>query len=122
MRRALATCFVFALLACGGSPKPGADAPHTNDSPTGSGSSKSADANDKAAPPPRDPCADGSCVACGEGICPAGFYCEKAKGRAGCAWAAACADKPSCSCLAPHVKGCACEDKGGVAFVSCNAP
>jgi hypothetical protein len=122
MRRALATCFVLALLGCGGTPKPGPDAPHTNDVPTGPGGTKGGDGADRSQAPPRDPCADGSCVACGDGVCPTGFYCEKAKGRAGCAWAASCAEKPTCGCLVPHVKGCSCEDKGGVPFVTCGAP
>lgn len=71
---------------------------------------------------PRKPsCSDGSCFECGEGICPSGFYCESNGGAAACGWAAACAQKPTCDCLAPVTKGCSCQDRGGFPFVTCGS-
>ncbi len=72
-------------------------------------------------PPPPDPCDDGSCLRCGEGFCPLGFYCERPPGaqQPACAWAPRCARSPSCACLAPYLGGCRCEERDGGAHVTC---
>ena len=116
MRRSIAFALLTLALACGGATQGPAVVKNPGDS-----AAKKAPPDEIAAPEPAPkPCADGTCVECGEGVCPTGFYCEHGKGGAtGCAWVAPCADKPTCGCVAPHVKGCACEDKAGVAFVSC---
>ncbi|MGE0322552.1 MAG: hypothetical protein AB7K71_18940 [Polyangiaceae bacterium] len=71
---------------------------------------------------PSDPCADGSCIACGEGVCPEGYFCnESASGGAGCAWLAECAETATCACVQPALgAGCECSERGGFAVVSCS--
>ena len=66
-------------------------------------------------------CDDGTCSVCGNGICPAGWYCdESAPGGAACAWLKECADKPSCGCVTRVLgAGCKCRDESGLK-VSCN--
>jgi hypothetical protein len=71
---------------------------------------------------PRKPsCADGSCFECGDMVCLKGFYCETARPGAApsCASATACPQAPSCACLGPLIKGCSCDERGGVAHVKC---
>jgi hypothetical protein len=71
--------------------------------------------------PSKPSCSDGSCFECGEGICPSGFYCEKSGSAApACAWAASCAQKPTCACLAAQTRGCTCQDRNGAPHVVCN--
>ncbi|MCA9644256.1 MAG: hypothetical protein H6718_32325 [Polyangiaceae bacterium] len=71
---------------------------------------------------PSDPCADGSCVTCGEGVCPEGYFCnESAAGGAGCGWLAECAEAATCACVQPALgSGCECNERGGFAVVSCS--
>jgi hypothetical protein len=67
-------------------------------------------------------CEDKTCFACGDGICPTGFYCETNNGVTGCAWLPACVKSPTCICLRPSLERdsrCKCEDRGAVAFVTC---
>lgn len=66
-------------------------------------------------------CADGTCVPCGAGICPNGFYCdEKAPGGAGCAWLPECADRATCSCVQQVLgSSCSCDERNGGVFVGC---
>ena len=120
----LAAGLALALVACGGA-KPDAKGPDAASGTKDAGKTDGAKTDEKPETAPaaqaKPSCADGSCVECGDGICPNGFYCEKGKGSAApaCAWAAPCVEKPTCACLAPHVKGCSCQDKGGIAFVQC---
>lgn len=75
-----------------------------------------------AAGPAGPDCSDGTCIVCGSGICPAGFFCdESASGGAACSWLPDCAAAPSCGCV-KNVLGsaCACEERGGGVFVSCS--
>ena len=64
-------------------------------------------------------CADGTCIRCGEGECPLGFFCdESAKGGPACAWLPECAQKPACACVERVLSG-SCEEKdGGVYFTA----
>jgi hypothetical protein len=110
----------LALASCAASP-----APPTKDGPPGNDrepatSPKNTPATEAPSGPKKPSCADGSCFDCGEGICPTGYYCEAAHGApAACGWAPSCAQKPTCSCLAPLVKGCSCEEKNGAPLVTC---
>ena len=112
------------LLACGAPGASGPGAKGAGDPPAGAdpqnGTPSGAGAGPVAPEGPQKPsCEDGSCFVCGEGICPAGFYCQKSGGATGCAWAAECAQKPSCACVAPLTKGCSCEERGGFPHVTC---
>lgn len=112
----------LALAACNTPASPSAKNPETSGKPTDSpdGGASSVPTAEGPSGPRKPSCSDGSCFECGEGICPVGFYCETAGGAApGCGWSAACAQKPSCACLAPTTKGCTCQDRGGFPHVSC---
>lgn len=71
--------------------------------------------------PPAPSCADATCFVCGQVMCLQGFHCEvpRAGAPAACGSVAACATTPTCACLARHLRGCTCEDRGGVAHVTC---
>ena len=110
--------FVLALCtSCGGqqgSPKTASAGGESGSNPQGGQSSG----------PQLPSCDDGTCFACGDGICPTGFYCDTNKGVTGCAWIPSCVKTPSCDCLKPTLprdQGCKCEDRKGVAFVTCGA-
>jgi hypothetical protein len=116
--RIVCTCVLVGgvWLGCGGGQAAPKNGPASARKPDGSGEP----AQDTG---PRLPsCDDGSCVVCGDGICPTGFYCESHGGVTGCAWSAACARKPTCECLRPTIQGearCSCEERKGTAFVAC---
>jgi hypothetical protein len=106
------------LAACGGAQTaPGA-------APAGSAAGESSTASAARPDRPRGPaCTEGSCFACGEGVCLPGSYCETDKGKQGCAWSPKCASKSSCACLAPMLKAeasCRCEEKQGGVYVTCD--
>jgi hypothetical protein len=108
--RALAATLALAAAACGAPPAETSAPPPPAPPPAPS------------APKAPEPCDDGSCFRCGEGFCPPGFYCERppATDRQACAWAPRCARAPSCSCLAPYLGGCRCEEREGAVYVSCD--
>ncbi|MCU0693094.1 MAG: hypothetical protein MUF54_17000 [Polyangiaceae bacterium] len=102
-------------LGCGG--KATTSASTARDAQQGSG--WSSDGTPEAS---TDPCRDGTCVTCGDGICPDGFYCETTGARSGCAWSTACPSKPTCACLQAELRDdpkCTCEQREGFAFVTC---
>lgn len=68
-----------------------------------------------------DPCEDGSCIRCGEGLCPEGFYCdESAASGPGCGWVPQCAQSPSCACIEKALgDGCSCSERDGGYAVTC---
>jgi hypothetical protein len=119
-------------IRCGSSAAPEAKAPDSdNESADAEGSPADSDEEeeeeagaDGSAEEPAaraDPCADGSCFACGTGFCPPGFYCdESAQGGPGCAWLPACAPKMTCSCIEREVSGCACSESGGAPHLTCS--
>ena len=117
-------------LRCGSSATPEANAPHSeNESADADGSDADTEEEAESAadgpaeePAARaDPCADGSCFACGSGFCPPGFYCdESAQGGPGCAWLPACAPKMTCSCIESEVSGCSCSESGGAPHLTCS--
>ncbi|MCU0657253.1 MAG: hypothetical protein MUF64_18935 [Polyangiaceae bacterium] len=117
---------VPALFACGAPGTPGGS---KTPAPTSSAASEApsapkADPGTKpaeASGPARPSCADGSCFECGEGVCPAGFFCQKSAGVAGCAWATECPQKPTCACVAPLAPGCTCAERGGFPHVTCGS-
>jgi len=70
--------------------------------------------------PRRIACDDGTCSVCGEGLCPAGWYCnESAKGGPACGWLPDCAAKPSCACVGRVFSSCSCEERGGGVHLTC---
>ena len=124
----------FAALSCGGSGTPEAEAPSelgAAESSEGRDHAESSDAeaeaegSEEAGAAPSgesDPCADGSCFACGSGQCPAGFYCdESAAGGPGCSWLPECAPKSSCACLGRVLSGCSCSESNGGPRVTCGS-
>lgn len=115
--RLVSLAWLSLAAACGGAPsaKDGAASP----APTTAKASSDGAAPVTTAPQKRSPCADGSCTECGEGICPAGYFCVDNKGHKGCAWLAGCVDKPACGCVSRALPSCSCKDDGGVAKVSC---
>lgn len=130
--RAFLCCFaVFSLVAaCGGGSSSGADAQSpadaseapssaANQSPEDDGEASS-EAAASERPGPR--CDDGTCSPCGDGICPAGWYCdEKASGGGACSWLAECAEKASCSCVTRVLgAGCKCREEAGGLKVACD--
>jgi hypothetical protein len=81
----------------------------------------------KASAPParahRPSCDDGSCFACGEATCMAGFYCAASQSGHGCAWVPSCAVKPTCACVMASLRAdaaCGCIEKGGGVYLSCD--
>ncbi|HQP39599.1 MAG TPA: hypothetical protein PLI95_30655 [Polyangiaceae bacterium] len=110
--RALLPFALAACLGCGG-PQTATNGPH------GKGGRSSASGP---AEPQLPSCDDGTCFSCGDGVCPSGFYCETNKGTTGCASNLACPKSPSCDCLRTSLSKdprCSCEDRKGVAFVTC---
>jgi hypothetical protein len=75
-----------------------------------------------AAEAPRSECDGGSCFPCGDGICPAGWYCqENAPGGAACSWLPACAERSECGCITGVLgSDCRCEERDGGAHVTCD--
>jgi hypothetical protein len=117
-------------IRCGSSAAPEAKAPDSEDeSADAEGSPADEDEEEEGGAEgpaeeqarPADPCADGSCFACGSGFCPPGFYCdESAQGGPGCAWLPACAPKMTCACIESEVSGCSCSESGGAPHLTCS--
>ncbi|HLV64871.1 MAG TPA: hypothetical protein VKY73_03630 [Polyangiaceae bacterium] len=74
---------------------------------------------EEASSTPRPLCDDGSCIPCGDGMCPVGWYCDEDAGPA-CSWIPECAPDASCGCLR-RVLGaaCRCNESGPAPTVSC---
>ncbi len=104
------------LCACGGAAKPA----HTG---TGSGeSSQSVESTEETPSGPVGPdCSDGTCFACGSGLCPTGWYCdEKASAGPSCSWLPECAASSTCQCLTRQLgAACRCEEREGGPHLSC---
>lgn len=118
------------VLSCGSSAAPEAKAPESEseaaDSDGEPGSDASSDESDGEGDAsadvtaPSSTCADGSCFACGSGVCPAGFYCdESAQGGPGCSWLPTCAPKASCACIERVLTDCSCSESDGAPHVKC---
>jgi len=112
--------------ACGGrsSSKPAdtASGPRSAHADPSSGGGEEAEEDEPGEAAPALPrCDDGTCFACGQGICPKGFYCdEQAVGGAACSWLPSCPTEPACSCVKRTLgAGCSCEEREGGVFVSC---
>jgi hypothetical protein len=71
--------------------------------------------------PKARPCDDGTCSACGSGVCPTGWYCdESATGGPACGWLPQCAQKNSCGCLTGKLgPSCKCSEQAGGLHVTC---
>jgi hypothetical protein len=119
------TVLALSVTACGGEGASGKGASSAGGQAHGTakagGEGEGEGEGDESGPPP-SPCADGTCVECGAGICPKGFYCDQsAPGGAACGWLPECAKEPSCGCVKAGLgAGCDCEEKDGVPFVKCD--
>ena len=111
--------------ACGGSPagagEPAATPHERSVSTEANSASTEDDAPAEEEAPKAGPCDDGTCSACGAGICPAGWYCdESAKGGPACGWLPACAQKSSCACVTAKLgSSCACSEQSAGLHVTC---
>jgi hypothetical protein len=111
--------------ACGGATTPEASSTPAGDEQSradtrASEGESSDEATQAEAAPPRAACDDGSCTACGDALCPLGWYCdESASGGPACGWLPECVQKPGCACVKRALAGCACEEKAGAAHLSC---
>lgn len=115
--------------ACGGSENAGksAQSAHEVSQSNGDGSASEPEAASASEAPPEEeapqtsPCADGTCSACGSGVCPLGWYCdESATGGPACGWLPQCAQKNSCGCLTGKLgASCKCSEQAGSLRVSC---
>jgi len=122
---ALASCLVAS--GCGGEgSKQHAKSPDDVAEANGddeSGIDDGEDVSGTEAPPvaDADPCEDGSCTPCGDGLCPEGFYCdESAASGPGCGWLPQCAKSPSCGCFEKALgDGCSCSERDGGYAVTC---
>ena len=127
---ALASLFGLAsLAACGGSSAP-INAPSESSSAREAHSHASnhdeAPADDapvEEEAPKAGTCDDGTCSACGSGLCPAGWYCdESAAGGPACGWLPACATTraATCGCITAKLgSGCSCSEQSGGLHVTC---
>lgn len=125
------TTFALALaLACGsggGAPEAqsadDATAAETSESEADSGASEAGAETSSAQSESASgsACDDGTCFPCGDGICPAGWYCQDdAKNGAACSWLPDCAERGECGCITRVLgSGCACEQREGGAHVKC---
>lgn len=113
----LGLCGSLALVssACGGAQSEASSAESASSTGQGDGSAQ-------ASTEPAGPdCSDGTCFSCGEGICPAGAYCEEnAPGGAACAWLTECAGESGCDCFSQVLgESCSCSASKGGPSVSC---
>ncbi|MBX3131502.1 MAG: hypothetical protein KF718_32595 [Polyangiaceae bacterium] len=114
----------FALLAplclfsCGGAVAAGSGAARADEQSSGDADSKATGHDETSPSAAAAACQDADCFACGEGLCPKGFYCDRqAPGGPACSWLPECATNTSCACLG-RVLGdaCACTESGGGSF------
>lgn len=110
--------------ACGGGGSTGQPGSKTGkadlDRPA-KGDGDDAPEGDEASPAATPRCADGTCLACGSGLCPKGFYCdEKAPGGPACGWLPECAQSASCACVKQALgSSCTCTEGPAGPSVSC---
>ena len=112
------------MAACGGGAAENAPAAsaHEKASPEPNEASATDDAPaEEESAPPRSSCDDGTCSACGTGMCPTGWYCdESASSGPACSWLPQCAQKSSCNCLTAALgSACKCEEQNGGLHVTC---
>ena len=91
------------------------------DHESGASDSEASDAPAEEEAPKAGPCDDGTCSACGSGVCPTGWYCdESAAGGPACGWLPQCAQKNSCGCLTGKLgSSCKCSEQAGGLHVTC---
>ena len=128
--RSVPVCLLLTLLnaSCAGSAAsstakaPSAGSGSTNDSQASSEALEAEGESPATSQSPKSPsCDDGTCSACGSGMCPVGWYCDEgASGGAACSWLKECAEKPTCGCVI-RVLGstCQCREEAGGLKVSC---
>ena len=118
-RVASSTFIAIVLTACGGS---GGNAQSANNVSDNSSDSSHQDSSSASSEKPAGPdCSDGTCFTCGDGICPAGAYCDQdAEGGAACAWLPECPGEATCGCITGQLSECSCDDSTGGPVVSCN--
>jgi hypothetical protein len=112
------------VCACGGSATPAAQSSDETPAATADSTQLAENGGAEAAEAaPRLPsCDDGTCFACGDTICLAGFYCDAdAPGGPACSWLPACTQQGLCGCLKRELgASCRCEEKSGGAHVTCS--
>jgi hypothetical protein len=107
---------ILAFLACSGTQPQTSGAP-SSASERDDGSFDSSSGQPSSSAP--DPCRDGTCFVCGDGICPLGYFCDES-GEPACAWLPACAATATCPCVTAALgSACTCQARGDGAFVSC---
>ncbi len=115
---------LLALASCGGASSQPASAPHGADARSGNAATDGASSDQGGEPvdPAAELCSDGSCFRCGDGVCPAGYYCDdKAPAGAACGWLPECAKTADCACIQSALgSGCHCDNQGGGVHVTCN--
>jgi len=99
--------------ACGGS-SPGAKSAGGSSDEEGAGEWSGRDGSDSG-------CPGGNCAKCGTAVCLVGYFClESAAKGPTCSWLPECASEASCSCVEGVLgDGCACEERDGGVFVTC---
>ena len=132
--RAFLCCFAVLLLLpqCGAGPETSGEAKSAADEQEGtkpkheaadsdSGEEEPVESTGAAEKSKLPSCEDGTCSPCGNGMCPAGWYCdEKASGGSACSWLAECAEKPTCSCVTRVLgSSCKCREESGGLKVAC---
>ncbi len=108
-----------AIFACGGSTGNAQEASANTESESYGAEGEN---GEMSTAPARGPdCSDGTCFACGEGICPTGAHCDQdATGGPACAWLPECTGTSTCACVTSVVgSSCSCDDSGGGPIVSC---
>jgi hypothetical protein len=99
---------------------PREDASVDEDATSSGDTSADAKASETSSAPAGPSCEDGTCSACGSGLCPAGWYCDERAGGA-CSWLAECAQKPTCGCVTRVLgAGCKCREENGGLKVACD--
>ena len=66
-------------------------------------------------------CADGTCFACGPGICISGFFCDESSAQPNCQWLSKCGRNTNCECLKETFgNNCVCTERSGGIYVKCS--
>jgi hypothetical protein len=118
--------FAFIVPACGGTAsqqdahRPEEGSANSDGYGTSGEGEGATEKSSEAVQPSGPDCSDGTCFACGEGVCPSGAYCDQdAEGGAACAWLAECSQTPSCGCIKKILgSACRCGEESGPT-VSC---
>lgn len=106
---------VASSLGCGGS-KPNQARPVTSES------SRAEPEEESPSESTRGPsCSDGTCFACGQGLCLPGFFCDESSAQPNCQWMAKCGRSAHCACVSELLgSSCKCSERSGGIYVKCS--